>query len=93
MGETPQKTLALNYASPGLSRLKRARWVAGISALFMFMGTMLATVFSGVGPRIVALCLWAFAVAATVVFVIACVVVRRNLSAEDETVPGKSTAG
>jgi hypothetical protein len=93
MGETPQIPLALDYASPDLSRLKRARKVAGFSALLMFMSTIAAAVFSSFGPLIVALCLWGFAVVAMVVFVIACVTVRRAQSAEGETIPGESTAG
>ena len=93
MGETPQIPLALDYASPDLSRLKRVRTVAGFSALFVFMSTIGAATFSSFGPLIVALCLWVFAVVAMVVFVIACVMVRRAQSGEDETVPGESTAG
>jgi hypothetical protein len=93
MGETPQKPLALDYASPELARRKRLRMVVGFGALFMFMSTIAAAAFSSFGPLVVALCLWAFAVAATVAFVVACVKLRRAQSGEDETMAGESTAG
>ena len=84
---------ALDYASSDLSRLKRARKVAGFSALFMLMSTIAAAAFSSFGPLIVALCLWVFAVVAMAGFAIACVKVRRAQSAEDGTIPRESTAG
>ena len=93
MRETPQKPLALDYASPDLSRLKRVRKIAGFSALAMYLGFIAAALFTTFGPRILALCLWVYAWVVTVVFVIACVMIRRAQAGNDNAPPDEPAAG
>src|SRR5688572_12304826 len=95
MCQTPQKPRALDYASPDLARLKCVRTIAWFSALAMYVGFILAAVFTAFGPRKLALCLWAYACVVTVVFVIACVMIRRAQAGndDDDAPPDESTAG